>query len=147
MRNSRATQVRPQHRPKQWHTGRMSVPIAFADKRLISKLEAKAYLNYAAIAPATEPVLAAVRELLDDYARAGNAALGKWLARRETLRAQLGVLLGASADQIALSVSATSALGDLSLCLPWQPGDAVLVGEGEFPGNVSPWQNAAQLFG
>jgi selenocysteine lyase/cysteine desulfurase len=124
----------------------VSVPIAFGDKRLISRLEAKAYLNYAAIAPATEPVSRAVRELLDDYARVGNAALSKWLARREALRAQLGVLVGASADHIALAVSATSALGDLALCLPWQPGDGVLVGEGEFPGNVSPWQNAAQLF-
>ena len=124
----------------------MSVPIAFADKRLISELEAKAYLNYAAIAPATEPVSRAVRELLGDYARLGNAALGKWLPRRETLRAQLGVLLGASASHIALAASATSALGDLALCLPWQPGDGVLLGDGEFPGNVSPWQNAAQLF-
>jgi selenocysteine lyase/cysteine desulfurase len=83
---------------------------------------------------------------LDDYARVGNAALSKWLPRREALRAQLGVLLGASAEQIALAASATSALGDLALCLPWHAGDGVLVGEGEFPGNVSPWQNAAQLF-
>jgi len=124
----------------------VSVPIALGDKRLISELEAKAYLNYAAIAPATEPVSRAVRELLGDYARVGNAALSKWLLRRETLRARLGVLLGASADQIALAASATGALGDLALCLPWQPGDGVLVGEGEFPGNVSPWQNAAHLF-
>ena len=124
----------------------MSATIAFGDKGLISELEAKAYLNYAAIAPATEPVSRAVHELLDDYARLGHAALSKWLPRRETLRAQLGTLLGTSADQIAFSASATSALGDLALCLPWQPGDGVLVGEGEFPGNVSPWQNAAQLF-
>ena len=128
------------------YNARLNVPIAFSDKSLISTLEAKAYLNYAAIAPATEPVSRAVRELLEDYARVGNAALGKWLGRREALRAQLGVLLGACADDIALSSSATSALGDLALCLPWQPGDAVLVGEGEFPGNVTPWQNAAQLF-
>ena len=62
----------------------MTLPIAIGDQRLISQLEAKAYLNYAAIAPATEPVLRAVQELLGDYARLGNAALGKWLARRET---------------------------------------------------------------
>ena len=30
--------------------------------------------------------------------------------------------------------------------MPWRPGDGVLVGQGEFPGNVSPWQHAAQLF-
>ncbi|MEP7049832.1 MAG: aminotransferase class V-fold PLP-dependent enzyme [Pseudomonadota bacterium] len=124
----------------------MSAPIAFGDKRLISQLEATAYLSYAAIAPATEPVSRAVHELLGDYARAGNVALSKWLPRRETLRAQLGVLLGTSAEQIALSTSATSALADLALCLPWQAGDGVLLGEGEFPGNVTPWQNAAQLF-
>lgn len=122
------------------------MPIGFGDKSLIARLEAKAYLNYAAIAPATAPVTSAVNELLDDYARVGNAALGKWLPRRETLRARLGTLLGASADQIALSSSATKALGELAQCFPWQAGDGVLLGEGEFPGNVTPWQNAAQLF-
>ncbi len=124
----------------------MSVRVALGDKSLISQLEAKAYLSYAAIAPATEPVLRAVRELLDDYARLGNVALGKWLPRRDVLRAQLGRLIGASAEHIALSTSATSALGDLAFCLPWQAGDGVLVGDGEFPGNVSPWQNAARHF-
>lgn len=124
----------------------MTTPIAFGDKQLLPQLQAQAYLSYAAIAPATEPVSSAVRELLDDYAREGNGALGKWLQRRELLRAGLGVLVHASADQIALSTSATSALRDLALCMPWQSGDGVLVGEGEFPGNVSPWQRAAELF-
>jgi len=124
----------------------VSLPIACGDKRLISRLEAKAYLNYAAIAPATEPVSRAVHELLGDYARIGNLALGKWLARRETLRGQLAALIGARAELVAFATSATSALGGLALCLPWQPGDTVLVAEGEFPGNVSPWQNAAALF-
>jgi cysteine desulfurase/selenocysteine lyase len=124
----------------------MNVRVALGDKSLISQLEARSYLSYAAIAPATECVSGAVRELLADYARAGNMALGKWLPRREVLRAELGRLIGASAEHIALASSATSALGDLAFCLPWQQGDGVLLGEGEFPGNVSPWQNAAQLF-
>jgi len=124
----------------------VSVRIGFGDKSLISQLEAQAYLGYAAIAPVTACVSLAVRELLDDYARLGGSALGKWLPRRETLRAQLGRLIGASPDNIAFASSATSALGDLAFCLPWRPGDGVLVGNGEFPGNVSPWQNAAALF-
>ena len=124
----------------------MSVHIGFGDKSLISQLEAKAYLGYAAIAPVTACVSSAVRELLDDYARLGSWALGKWLPRRETLRGQLARLIGASPDHIALATSTTSALSDLAFCLPWQAGDGVLVGNGEFPGNVSPWQNAAALF-
>lgn len=124
----------------------MSVHIALGDKSLISQLKAKAYLGYAAIAPATECVSLAVSELLADYAQLGNQALGKWLPRRETLRAQLGTLIGASPEQIALSTSASSALSELAFCIPWQPGERVLVAEGEFPGNVCPWQNAAQLF-
>jgi cysteine desulfurase/selenocysteine lyase len=122
------------------------VPIALGDKRLISQLEARAYLSYAAIAPATELVSLAVSEVLSDYAHMGNMALSKWLPRREVLRARLGALIAASPDQIALATSATSALTDLAFCLPWESGDGVLVGEGEFPGNVSPWQNAARLF-
>jgi selenocysteine lyase/cysteine desulfurase len=125
----------------------MSVTIAFGDKSLISALEADAYLSYAAIAPVTACVDLAVRELLTDYARAGNLALAKWLARREALRGKLGRLIGADPVNIALSSSATRALTDLALCLPWQAGDGVLVGDGEFPGNVSPWQNVTELFG
>lgn len=124
----------------------MSVPIGFGDKTLIARLDARAYLNYAAIAPATELVSAAVSELLADYAREGNLALSKWLARRAELRARLGTLIGASADHIALSSSATKSLGELAFCLPWRAGERVLVGDGEFPGNVTPWQRAAQAF-
>lgn len=126
--------------------GTEKTALALGNKQLIAQLEAKAYLNYAAIAPATTPVQQAVRELLDDYARSGNAALSKWLPRREVLRAQLGTLLGANAEHIALSSSATSALSDLAFCFPWRTGDRVLLGTGEFPGNVSPWQRAAELF-
>jgi len=122
------------------------VPIAFGDKRLISELKSAAYLNYAAIAPVSECVSLAVRELLLDYANLGNLALGKWLPRRDALRSQLGQLIGADPAQIALGTSATRGLTDLALCFPWQPGDRVLVGDGEFPGNVSPWQNVAELF-
>jgi len=124
----------------------MSAGIALGDKALISELQATAYLSYAAIAPATTCVARAVRELMDDYARMGNLALGKWLPRREALRAQLARLIGAQPANIALCSSATRGLTDLALCFPWQAGDTVLVGDGEFPGNVSPWQNVAELF-
>jgi len=124
----------------------VSLSIALGDKRLISQLEAQVYLGYAAIAPVTECVSLAVRELLDDYARLGNLALAKWLPRREVLRQRLGRLIGADSADIALCTSATRGLTDLALCFPWRPGDGVLVGEGEFPGNVSPWQNVAPLF-
>jgi selenocysteine lyase/cysteine desulfurase len=36
---------------------------------------------------------------------------------------------------------------DIAMCLPWQPGDRVVLFDGEFPTNVTPWQRAAELFG
>ncbi|HET7540576.1 MAG TPA: aminotransferase class V-fold PLP-dependent enzyme [Polyangiaceae bacterium] len=120
--------------------------IGLGEKSVISQLQVKAYLGYAAIAPVTACVSQAVQELLDDYAHLGGSALGKWLRRREMLRAQLARLIGANPEHVALAASATCALRDLAFCLPWQAGDCVLVGNGEFPGNVLPWQNAAELF-
>jgi selenocysteine lyase/cysteine desulfurase len=35
----------------------------------------------------------------------------------------------------------------VALSFPWRRGDRVLLFEGEFPANVTPWQRAAELFG
>jgi selenocysteine lyase/cysteine desulfurase len=110
-------------------------------------LEARAYLNHAAIAPASEPTVHAVREALDDYARLGVLAFPRWEQKRQALRAQFATLIGARAEEVALGWNTSRGVSDVALALPWKAGDRVLLFEGEFPANVTPWQRAAERFG
>jgi selenocysteine lyase/cysteine desulfurase len=121
--------------------------VALGDRSLYPELKAAAYLAYAAIAPVSSLVKAAVNRVLTDYAEQGYVAFFQWIEQRERLRGKLGRLIGAQASDIALISGTTRGINDLALCIPWQTGERVVLFEGEFPANVSPWQNAARLFG
>jgi selenocysteine lyase/cysteine desulfurase len=92
-------------------------------------------------------VKAIVTQVLDDYAAQGNVAFFRWIEQRERLRQKLGLLIGAAGQDIALTSGTTRGISDLALCLPWRAGERIVLFEGEFPANVSPWQRAAELFG
>ncbi len=126
----------------------VTVPVfALGDRSLYPDLKAKAYLAHAATGPASTLVKAAVNRLMDGYAEQGNLAFFEWMEQRERLRGKLAQLVGAGAEDIALSSGTSRGLTDLALSLPWRAGDRVVLFDGEFPANVSPWQRAAELFG
>ncbi len=126
----------------------MTAPhFALGDRSLYPELKAKAYLAYAATGPVSSLVKTAVNQVLDSYAERGNVAFFDWLEQRERLREKLGRLIGAQPTDIALSSGTTRGISDLALCMPWSGADRVVLFEGEFPANVSPWQRAAELFG
>jgi len=126
----------------------VTVPVfALGDRSLYPELQAKAYLAYAACAPVSSLVKAAVNRLLDGYAQQGNVAFFDWIEQRERLRGKLARLIGARAEDIALSSGTSRGLFDIALCLPWRTGDRVVLFDREFPANVCPWQRAAELFG
>jgi cysteine desulfurase / selenocysteine lyase len=120
--------------------------VALGDRSLYPDLKAAAYLAYAAIAPVSSLVQAAVNRALGSYAEQGNVAFFEWIEQRERLRSKLAQLIGARTSDIALISGTTRGISDLALCIPWQAGERVVLFEGEFPANVSPWQNAARLF-
>jgi selenocysteine lyase/cysteine desulfurase len=120
---------------------------ALGDRSLFPKLQAKAYLAYAATAPVSSLVSAAIGRVLDSYAERGNVAFFEWIEQRERLREKLGLLVGAKPGDIALTSGTTRGISDLALSLAWRPGDRVILFDREFPANVSPWQRAAELFG
>ncbi len=117
------------------------------DRSLFPHLEARAYTNHAAISPPSLAVEAAAHAVLDDYARLGVAAHLPWLERRNALRGALATLVNGEAGNIALTANTTRGLTDVALCVPWERGDRIVLTEGEFPANVTPWQRAAELFG
>ena len=121
-------------------------PPRLGDRSLFPDLVPVAYLNHAGISPPSLPVTRAVTDLLDVYARQGGRAVGTMLALRTRLRERLGQLLGVEPATLALTSGATHGVQAIALSFPWNPGDRVVLFEGEFPANVTPWQRAAELF-
>jgi selenocysteine lyase/cysteine desulfurase len=84
--------------------------------------------------------------VLDDFGKRGNVAFMAWVEQREKLRQKLASLIGAQGRDIALTSGTTRGLSDLALSIRFQPGERIVLFEGEFPANVTPWQRAAELF-
>ena len=117
------------------------------DRSLFPLLEPRAYLNHAGVSPPSEPVRRAVHEAVDDFARRGGAAVGEAVERRARLRARLAELVGSRPEDVALTTNTSAGIQAVALDFPWRRGDRILLVDGEFPANVTPWQQAAELFG
>lgn len=113
-------------------------------RALFPHLEAPVYLNHAAISPASVATQTAVAAFLMDSARVGVGAVMPWVGQRERLRARLATLIGARPDDIALTSGTTAGIQAIALGHPWQDGDGVVLFEGEFPANITPWLQAAK---
>ena len=114
------------------------------DRSLFPALEPHAYLNHAAVSPPSAPVQAAATALLADYGARGLTAAIAAAGLRQRLREQLAQLLGAEADDIGLIQSTTAGVVAIARSITFRAGDRVLLFEGEFPANVTPWQAVAQ---
>ncbi len=117
------------------------------DRSLFPTLQPRVYWNHASISPASQPVIDHVLACVTDSARRGAGSFPTWLEHRRHLRGQIGQLLGVAPADLAFVQSTTSGLVALAQSLPWQSGDRIVVFAGEFPGNVTPWQQAAARFG
>ncbi|HEX8909692.1 MAG TPA: aminotransferase class V-fold PLP-dependent enzyme [Anaeromyxobacteraceae bacterium] len=116
------------------------------DRSLFPELAFDAYLNHAGISPPSRPVQQAVAELLQVYARRGGEGVLAMLALRARLRERIAQLLGVRSTDVALTGGATHGIQAVALSFPWRQGDRLVLFEGEFPANVTPWQRAAALF-
>lgn len=57
----------------------------------------------------------------------------------DRVRASIAKLIGAEADDIALTTGASSGFGAVSAGIEWKPEDEVIVGKGEFPAHFATW--------
>lgn len=110
-------------------------------------LEYDAYFNHASISPMSTGVHAATTAALDTYSRRGAAAWMTFREQRDRLRKSLAELIGAEAADVGLVPSTSQGVVHLAFSLPWKRGDRVILFDGEFPANVTPWQGAAETFG
>lgn len=116
------------------------------DRALFPKLEGVAYLAHAAISPLSAPVCERIREVTEDYACGGMAGFVRWAPRLAQVRRDLASLVSASPSEVAIVANTSQGVIDIAFGLPWRKGDRVVLFDGEFPANVTPWQQAAEEF-
>jgi L-cysteine/cystine lyase len=100
----------------------------------------RVYLNAGTCGPLPAPAVQAAGEVLDRAATAGRAAeYYEALAdRRATLRAAYARLLGAEADDVALTTCTSEGIVRVLVGLDLRPGDEILTSTDEHPGLLGP---------
>lgn len=115
------------------------------DRSLFSSLEAFAYLNHAAVSPLHDPALEALTQISASYASAPD--IPAWFERREQTRAKLARLIDApSPEDIGFVANTSAGNTHLALGMDWRPGQTIALMRGDFPANIIPWLQAAELF-
>jgi selenocysteine lyase/cysteine desulfurase len=105
----------------------------------------RAYLNNASIGPLSEPVLAAIDTFLHDVRDNGRNNYPRWCDYAEThIKARLGRLIGAKAEEIAFVKNTTEGLITVANGLDWRAGDNVVLPRVEYPSNVYCWMRLAR---
>jgi len=102
------------------------------------------YLNHAAVAPLPARVAAAMRARIDDQMAVGSEHWEAWLETEMTCRSLAADLLGCHPGDVTLVRSTSEGLSLVIHGLPWQAGDAVVVGEEDFAANVAPYLALAE---
>ncbi|MEA5445955.1 aminotransferase class V-fold PLP-dependent enzyme [Gammaproteobacteria bacterium AB-CW1] len=120
---------------------------ALGNRALFPELRFDVYANHGSVSPLSEPVQAAVNEVLSAQAREGMGIFPAEVERRERVREQFASLIGATGEDIGLVANTSAGVLAIAHSLPWRRGDRVLVFRGEFPTNVTPWQQAARRLG
>jgi selenocysteine lyase/cysteine desulfurase len=97
------------------------------------------YLNHASIGPLPERTRLALEAFNRRRATPFRLPDRDLFATLAETRRLIARLLGATPEEIGLTVNTSFGLGVIARALPLQPGDVVLVSDREFPANVYPW--------
>lgn len=90
------------------------------------------------------PLAANVRATLDAFYSQGYENAGPkpmWMQRVEEVRSNVATLLGASPTEIAFVKNTSEGLNIAANAIPFEPGDNVLMIEGDHPNNAYAWLN------
>ncbi len=102
-------------------------------------LERKTYLNSGSYGALADTVQAAIMAYTQERAVAG-ADWDGWVLKNEAVRSAMARLLNASADEIAITASASAGLNALASALDFSgPRNRVVVSDFEFPTNAQIW--------
>ncbi len=101
------------------------------------------YLNHAGIAPLPTRSVAAIRAAAEAVAAGGSVGEDERFDATDVTRRRAAGLLGVPVDDVAFVKNTTEGLGFVANGLDWNPGDRVVVPDGEFPSTIFPWLGLA----
>ncbi|RIK86659.1 MAG: aminotransferase [Planctomycetota bacterium] len=102
-----------------------------------------AYFDHAAVAPVTAPAAAAMHRCVDQSLAEGDTVWTQWARQLRETRQLAAALVGAEADEIALTPNTTAGITLVAEGIDWRPGDNVVALADEYPSNLYPWMNQA----
>lgn len=106
------------------------------------------HLNHAGVGPWPRRTVEAICSFANENMGMGSANYMAWLEAEQSLRKLGAWLLNApSADTIALLKNTSEALSLVAYGIDWEPGDEVIIPEGEFPSNRIVWEPLEERFG
>jgi len=92
----------------------------------------RVYLNSCSQGALGRPVQAALEEFMESWHRQGNP-WELWCERMEELRAEFAALINAEPDEVAVTFSASTAVGALASALDWSERPRVVTSDFDFP--------------
>ena len=116
--------------------------------REFANFEGVTYLNAALQGPMPLAAARAAEAALEWKKRPYQLPDAAYFDLPDHIREKTAALIGARADEIAVTTGASAGLGAVAAGIDWKPGDEVLVGRGEFPAHFSTWlryQKAGKL--
>ena len=118
--------------------------VEIGNRSLFPKLTHKIYLNHAAISPISTPVEQAIQKILDDYAQKGLGAFPIYLEQRIALRQKIAHFLQCRKEEVAFVSNKSTGIIQIAQNFNWCSTDRILLLQGEFPTNITPWQQVAR---
>lgn len=104
------------------------------------EIEDAVYLNTAKQSALPKVAVRAVQEALEVNKFPQRQAELAHFELPKSVRAAVANLIGANAEDIALTTGASSGLVTVAYSLAWQPGDEIVTAVGEFPLQYSTWR-------
>jgi len=101
------------------------------------------YLNHASTGPLPERTREAIDAFTRDRTQPFRLPDDRLQAILAEARGRAARLIGADVGEIALTTNTSYGLNLAARMIPFEPGDVVLVSDGEFPANVFPWRHLA----
>jgi selenocysteine lyase/cysteine desulfurase len=104
------------------------------------EFEDATYLNTAGNAPMPKASLKAAQAAIEWKKFPQRVPDEAYFDVPNRIRASIGQLIGARAEEIALTTGASTGMASAAYGLTWKPGDEVLTAQGEFPLQYTTWR-------
>src|ERR1700719_126980 len=104
------------------------------------EFEDATYLNVAGNAPMPKASLKAAQGAIEWKKFPQRVPDESYFDVPNRIRASIAQLIGARAEEIALTTGASTGMASVAYGLSWKPGDEVITAEGEFPLQYTTWR-------